>query len=98
MPPKKLRPDEDTGAFTVRTELEHREVFDEVRAHFGLSRSDFVALVMACACGLDVPKGTPTVPIKLDELRKLASAALARVRTEREKRRPREQEVLRPTG
>jgi len=76
MPPKKLRDDQNTGAFTVRTALDHRDVFDVVRAQFGLSRSDFVALVMAKACGLKTPVGTPAVPIDLEQLPRLATAAV----------------------
>lgn len=82
MPPKKLRDDENTGAFTVRTELEHRDVFDVVRGTFGLSRSDFVALIMARVCGLKRPQGAPAVPIDLDQLPRLASAALDELRQE----------------
>ncbi|HEY3692819.1 MAG TPA: hypothetical protein VGL46_21465 [Pseudonocardiaceae bacterium] len=80
MPPKKR--DGDTGAFTVRTELEHRDVFDVVRGTFGLSRSDFVALVMAKVCGLETPLGTPAVPIDLEMLPGLAEAALKELHQE----------------
>lgn len=94
MPPKKLRDDANTGAFTVRTELDHREVFDKLRAQFGLSRSDFVVLVMARVCGLSTPQGVPNVQIDLAELAQLAEVALREVQQEKADADDQAEEVL----
>jgi hypothetical protein len=87
MPPRKQR--HDDAAFTVRTEEEHRDVFDLVADELGLSRSDFVSLLLAQVCGLDRPTGKPALVIDLAALPGRAAEALQATR---------EGEVLRATA
>lgn len=64
----------DRNPITVRTDPEHKWLFGELADLFGLSRNDFVAIVMAEACGLSRPKRSPAVPLAVHRLAEIVDA------------------------